>query len=240
MGSPELRARVEAILADRAARRRRLLEWQQATRPNKMTSDAEWKAFLEPLEYEVLRQKGTEPRGGEYDGIYPAEGYFSCRGCGLPLYSAAAKFKSGCGWPAFDKCYVDAVDIWVDRSLDPVRIEITCAGCGGHLGHVFAGERMTPTNERHCVNSVSILRVNEGASMDHMLEEGVTSMRKLAKILPNVNATADVGEIASRSGLGEVFEKLTLFTAPHSHIVPKSTPKTPDRATGELYGCGYR
>ena len=175
MGSPELRARVEAILADRAARRRRLLEWQQATRPNKMTSDAEWKAFLEPLEYEVLRQKGTEPRGGEYDGIYPAEGYFSCRGCGLPLYSAAAKFKSGCGWPAFDRCYVDAVDIWVDRSLDPVRIEITCAGCGGHLGHVFAGERMTPTNERHCVNSVSILRVNEGASMDHLLEEGVTS-----------------------------------------------------------------
>ena len=94
MGSPELRARVEAILADRAARRRRLLEWQQATRPNKTTSDAEWKAFLEPLEYEVLRQKGTEPRGGEYDGIYPAEGYFSCRGCGLPLYRAAAKFKS--------------------------------------------------------------------------------------------------------------------------------------------------
>lgn len=195
MGSPELRARVEAILADRAARRRRLLEWQQATRPNKTTSDAEWKAFLEPLEYEVLRQKGTEPRGGEYDGIFPAEGYFSCRGCGLPLYSVAAKFKSGCGWPAFDKCYVDAVEIWADCSREPMRIEITCAGCGGHLGHVFAGERMTPTNERHCVNSVSILRVNEGTCFQQALEEGVTSMRKLAKIHParKVNATADEG-----------------------------------------------
>merc|ERR1711998_415044 len=101
---------------------------------------------------------GTEPRGGEYDGFYPkaGEGYFECRACKAPLYSAEAKFKSGCGWPAFDKCYKGAVETTIDSSHGMRRIEITCAKCGGHLGHVFEGERMTATNERHCVNSVSV------------------------------------------------------------------------------------
>ncbi len=114
--------------------------------------------------------------------FFPTDGHFVCRGCGNPLYSAAAKFKSGCGWPAFDKCYVDSVEVWADRTLEPMRIEITCAGCGGHLGHVFAGERMTPTNERHCVNSVSILHVREQRQLPTLGEEVVTSMQKLAKI----------------------------------------------------------
>jgi peptide-methionine (R)-S-oxide reductase len=126
--------------------------------PDKTTSDAEWKAQLTPEEYEVLRKKGTERRGGEYDAFYPAPatGHFACRGCLKPLYSAAAKFKSGCGWPAFDRCYTGSIDTFEDTSHGMRRIEITCAGCGGHLGHVFLGERMTPTNERHCVNSVSV------------------------------------------------------------------------------------
>ena len=119
-------------------------------------TDAEWKQLLTQEEYYVLRQKGTERRGGEYDGFYPpaGEGYFACRACRSPLYSAEAKFKSGCGWPAFDKCYAGRVAINVDA--DGRRIEITCAACAGHLGHVFHGERMTPTNERHCVNSLSV------------------------------------------------------------------------------------
>ena len=123
----------------------------------KMT-DADWKARLSGFEFKVLRQKGTEPRGGEYDGLYPkkGEGHFVCRGCAAPLYSAEAKFKSGCGWPAFDKCYKDSVKTHEDNSVGMRRIEITCAACGGHLGHVFEGERMTETNERHCVNSVSV------------------------------------------------------------------------------------
>ena len=78
------------------------------------------------------------------------------RGCKKPLYSAEAKFKSGCGWPAFDKCYKDSVETFEDNTHGMRRIEITCAGCDGHLGHVFVGERMTPTNERHCVNSVCL------------------------------------------------------------------------------------
>jgi peptide-methionine (R)-S-oxide reductase len=108
----------------------------------------------------------AEPKGGEYDGFYPqpGEGYFACRGCAKPLYSAAAKFKSGCGWPAFDKCYAGSVECFADNAHGRQRIEITCAGCAGHLGHVFIGEHFTPTNERHCVNSVSVRFVKGGAT----------------------------------------------------------------------------
>eukprot|EP00048_Salpingoeca_helianthica_P014815 m.223710 g.223710 ORF g.223710 m.223710 type:complete len:143 (+) comp16303_c0_seq1:833-1261(+) len=120
-------------------------------------TEAEWKQQLSPQEYHVLREKGTERAGsGEYDKLYPKDGYFACRACGAPLYSAAAKFKSGCGWPAFDQCFKGAVSTTIDTSYGMRRVEITCSACDGHLGHVFEGEHMTPTNERHCVNSVSI------------------------------------------------------------------------------------
>ena len=148
-----------------------------ATTYDKSTPDATWQKVLEPFEYKVLRRKGTEPRGGEYDGFYPAagEGYFACRGCAKPLYSAAAKFKSGCGWPAFDKCYTNSVEITEDNTHGMQRIEITCAGCGGHLGHVFVGERMTPTNERHCVNSVSVKWVTGSSASRPLTEEAVAA-----------------------------------------------------------------
>lgn len=124
--------------------------------PSTVTED-EWKKFLTGEEYKIIRLKGTEyPGTGEYDGFYPKEGYFACRACGNPLYSAESKFKSGCGWPAFDKCYKGSVKTIADSSLGMRRVEILCANCEGHLGHVFEGERMTPTNERHCVNSVSV------------------------------------------------------------------------------------
>ena len=113
----------------------------------------------------MLREKATEPAGsGEYDGFYPkaGEGHFVCRGCKNPLYSAEAKFKSGCGWPAFDKCYKGGVKTIEDNSYGMRRIEILCARCDGHLGHVFVGEGMTKTNERHCVNSASVKFVKGG------------------------------------------------------------------------------
>ena len=128
-------------------------------------SEAEWKAELPDFEYKVLREKATEPAGsGEYDGFYPkaGEGHFVCRGCKNPLYSAEAKFKSGCGWPAFDKCYKGGVKTIEDNSYGMRRIEILCARCDGHLGHVFVGEGMTKTNERHCVNSASVKFVKGG------------------------------------------------------------------------------
>ncbi|EGD80339.1 SelR domain-containing protein [Salpingoeca rosetta] len=139
-------------------------------------TDQEWKSLLSREEYRILREKGTERAGsGEYDKFYPkkGEGHFACRGCGNPLYSAAAKFNSGCGWPAFDKCYKGAVTTHVDNSFGMRRVEIVCGACGGHLGHVFEGERMTDTNERHCVNSVSI-RFVKGVEPSGADEEKVT------------------------------------------------------------------
>jgi len=127
-----------------------------------MKTDEEWKKVLTAEQFQILRKKGTErPGTGEYDGFYPNKGYFSCAGCGNPLYSAESKFKSGCGWPAFDKCYVGGVGTNVDNAFGMRRVEVVCAKCDGHLGHVFEGEMMTPTNERHCVNSVSVKYVDE-------------------------------------------------------------------------------
>ncbi|EEF44066.1 methionine sulfoxide reductase, putative [Ricinus communis] len=117
--------------------------------------EEEWRAILSPEQFRILRQKGTEyPGTGEYDKFYE-EGVYNCAGCGTPLYRSTTKFNSGCGWPAFYEGLPGAIN----RTPDPDgrRIEITCAACGGHLGHVFKGEGFpTPTNERHCVNSISL------------------------------------------------------------------------------------
>ncbi|KAG6710912.1 hypothetical protein I3842_05G027100 [Carya illinoinensis] len=118
-------------------------------------SEEEWQAILSPEQFRILRQKGTEyPGSGEYDKFF-AEGVYLCAGCGTPLYRSTTKFNSGCGWPAFYEGLPGAIN----RNPDPDgrRVEITCAACGGHLGHVFKGEGFqTPTDERHCVNSVSL------------------------------------------------------------------------------------
>ncbi len=110
---------------------------------------------LSKEEKRVIEGKGTEaPFSGEYDDFYPPEGVFICRKCSTPLFDAKYKFKSGCGWPSFDEFFEDAVMETVDA--DGRRTEITCNTCGGHLGHVFRGERLTEKNTRHCVNSLSI------------------------------------------------------------------------------------
>ncbi|KAF2162275.1 hypothetical protein M409DRAFT_27278 [Zasmidium cellare ATCC 36951] len=109
-------------------------------------------------QFRVLRQKGTEaPFSGKYDKHYPEEGVYTCVGCEAPLYKADQKFKSGCGWPAFFDTVPGAVTRHTDRTFGMERTEIVCSNCGGHLGHVFKGEGYpTPTDERHCVNSVSL------------------------------------------------------------------------------------
>jgi peptide-methionine (R)-S-oxide reductase len=113
-------------------------------------SDAEWRGELAPESYRCLRQDGTEPPGtSPLLNEYPKTGHFACGGCGFPLYSVSAKFPDS-GWPAWDMCF------WTDdqchvgtKFVQPNVYEIHCNECGGHLGHVFLGERHTESNERH-------------------------------------------------------------------------------------------
>jgi methionine-R-sulfoxide reductase len=119
-------------------------------------SHPEWRK-LTRAEEAVIVHRGTErPFSGEYEHLSRA-GTYTCRRCGLALYRSDDKFDSGCGWPSFDQEVPGAVARIPDP--DGQRIEIRCARCDAHLGHVFEGERFTPRDTRHCVNSVSLLFV---------------------------------------------------------------------------------
>ena len=120
------------------------------------TTEAEWKIRLSPDEFRVLRRAGTEaPWSGEYVSTKTA-GVYNCRACGARLFGSDTKFDSHCGWPSFSDALPGAVRFIEDRSLGMVRIEVRCARCDSHLGHRFDGEKISPTDQRYCINSISM------------------------------------------------------------------------------------
>jgi peptide-methionine (R)-S-oxide reductase len=130
----------------------------QETRPTVVKSDAEWRAQLTPQEYQVLRQAGTERAfTGEYTDTKTV-GVYHCRACGTELFRSDTKFESHCGWPSF-YAPSDAKNVVLieDSTLGMRRVEVRCATCDSHLGHVFHGEGYgTPTDDRYCINSISL------------------------------------------------------------------------------------
>jgi peptide-methionine (R)-S-oxide reductase len=121
-------------------------------------SDAEWREQLNPDEYAVLRKGGTERAFmGEYTDT-ETEGVYACRACGAELFRSDHKFHSHCGWPSFYQPLAgDTVEYIEDTSHGMKRVEVRCASCGSHLGHVFEGEGYdVPTDQRYCINSISM------------------------------------------------------------------------------------
>ncbi len=119
-------------------------------------TDAQWREMLTPLQYNVMRQEGTERAGSSpLDKVYDA-GTYHCRGCDLPAYASDAKYDSGTGWPSFWQALDNAVETKPDRKFFITRTEVHCRRCGSHFGHIF-DDGPAPTGKRHCLNGVSLV-----------------------------------------------------------------------------------
>ena len=118
-------------------------------------TDDEWRKTLTPEQFHVLREHGTERAGTSPLNREKREGIFMCGGCGQPLFTSDTKFESGTGWPSFYRPIEGAIATTTDGSYGMTRVEVHCAQCGGHLGHVFP-DGPKPTGERYCMNGVAL------------------------------------------------------------------------------------
>ena len=120
-----------------------------------MKTDKDWQETLTPEQFHILREHGTERPGSSPLNYEKRTGTFHCAGCGQPLFTSDTKFESGTGWPSFWAPIRDAVATTVDRSYGMTRVEVHCAKCGGHLGHLFP-DGPQPTGQRYCMNGVAL------------------------------------------------------------------------------------
>ncbi|MBA5793163.1 peptide-methionine (R)-S-oxide reductase MsrB [Flavobacterium sp. xlx-214] len=128
---------------------------------NKVMTDKDWKEKLSDEEYYILREKGTErPFTGKYNDFFE-KGYYVCAACGNKLFESTTKYNSSCGWPSFDEAIEGSVKYTKDTSHGMVRVEVTCAKCDGHLGHVFEDGPKDTTGNRYCMNSISLKFIPE-------------------------------------------------------------------------------
>ncbi|MFY7865797.1 peptide-methionine (R)-S-oxide reductase MsrB [Roseateles sp.] len=120
-------------------------------------TDAQWRAELDPMQYQVARHAATERAfSGKYWDHFEKNGLYNCVGCGTPLFEPDTKFDAGCGWPSYwAPLNAEVIERVVDRSHGMVRVEVRCNQCGSHLGHVFP-DGPEPTGERFCINSAAI------------------------------------------------------------------------------------
>jgi peptide-methionine (R)-S-oxide reductase len=130
--------------------------------------DKDWQEKLMPEQYQILRKAGTERAYGEIYSQFKDQGAgtYYCAGCGSKLFSSDHKFDSHCGWPSFwDPAEIDSIEKRKDTTHGMIRIEVVCANCKGHLGHLFEGEGFnTPTDQRYCINGTVLVYVPDETS----------------------------------------------------------------------------
>mmetsp|Transcript_104557 Transcript_104557/g.202652 ORF Transcript_104557/g.202652 Transcript_104557/m.202652 type:complete len:450 (-) Transcript_104557:64-1413(-) len=206
-------------------------EAELTAKEDQLSAEAGFKGkdSLTAEESRIIEEKHTEEAGsGEYEKFSPKRGYFACRKCGNPVYSFQAKFDSGCGWPAFDKCYAGSI-VTRPETDGTGRVEITCAQCGGHLGHVFVevGNVGVRSDQRHCANSMALQYVKHEPP-DNVAEEVILELPA------PVSAVAGATPNGNNSDRGSLQAKLLLETQGDGATFPQVGDSVAIHYTGTL------